>query len=191
NKSTGYLITREEDPEYPVLLSFVEEILNIQLNDYPPNRMMNFDIALDNNYGEQMLLEIYTHAPNGLISKLFESYQGIALNDWQLKLQTGYLQKPVIKEKIHQRYSALCIFPKQNGLVTEINKPIFSSSTEVFWRIHPGQRTTESDNIEDYGLAVLLSNNCWEDLKKDYETACLQSYFNVTNTMKSCDTALN
>ncbi len=178
-KTISYLITREEDPEYLTLFDFLKETLTSLPAGYPPNGVMNFDIVLDSTDTKPMLLAITAHAPNDLISKLFVPYQGITLNEWQLKLQMGYLQKPTIKVPKNQKYCALCIYPKKQGVVTTIKKPVFSSSTEIFWRIHPGQKLTQSNNVEDYALAILLTNSHWEDLKKDLEVANSNSYFDL------------
>jgi glycine/D-amino acid oxidase-like deaminating enzyme len=181
-ETISYLITREEDPEYLTLFDFLKETLTSLPAGYPPNGVMNFDIVLDTNSAKPTLptlLAIAAHAPSNLISKLFETYHDITLNEWHLRLQMGYLRKPTTKAPKNQKYSALCIYPKKQGVVTTIKKPVFSSSTEIFWRIHPGQKLTQSNNVEDYALAILLTNSHWEDLKKDFEAAESLSYFDV------------
>lgn len=185
NKPISYLITRTKDPEYPILLEFIKQTLTDHAAGYPCNGVMNFDIVLEANSTKQTLpaqpalLKISAHTPNDLISKLFVPYQGFTLNEWQLKLQMGYLQKPAVNVQEDQKYSAVCIYPKKAGKVSEIRTPVFNSPTEIYWRIHPGQELTPSKDIEDYALAILLSNTHWEELKQDFDTADSRNYFDV------------
>ncbi len=176
----GYLVTRKQDVEYPILFNFLEQTLNNLAIGYPPNRMINFELALDATNNEPVLLEINAHIPNTLISKLFERHHGIALNEWNLRLQMGDLQKPIVKKQVQQQYSALCIYPKKAGIIRAIKKPQFESTTEVFWRIYPGQELLVSKSVDDYALAVLLSNSDWGSLTQDLETARSQNYYSVT-----------
>ncbi|MCH9637906.1 MAG: FAD-binding oxidoreductase [Betaproteobacteria bacterium] len=185
-KPISYLITRTKDPEYPILFEFIKKTLAVHTAGHPFNGVMNFDIVLHTDSAKTIpptqpaLQKISAHAPIDLISRLFVPYQGLTLNEWQIKLQMDYLQKPTVKVQENQKYSALCIYPKKAGKVTEIKTPLFNSPTEIYWRIHPGQELTSSKNIEDYALAVLLSNNHWEVLKQDIDTAGSHSYFDVT-----------
>ncbi|MDP1558429.1 MAG: FAD-dependent oxidoreductase [Nitrosomonas sp.] len=178
-KPIGSRVVRAEDPEYPVLFDFSIQVLNSLPSGYPPDGVINLDFIVDKKTGGPVLLEIAARAPGGSVSKMFDTYQGVALSEWHLRLQMGAPGKPVIKAKKDQRYSAYCLHPKQAGTVTEIEKPVFSSTTEVFWQICPGQKLGPAENTRDAALAIFLSNGNWEDLKRDFEVANSQRYFVV------------
>ena len=175
-----YQVIQKSEAEYPILLEFTKESLSKLPAGYPPSRVVSFDVALDNETNVPTLLAINAHAPNTLISKLFETHQGLSLYEWHIRLQMGDLQKPRIYAQENNKYSALCIYPKKAGIVKEINMPAFNSTTEIIWRIHPGQKIAPSETIEDYALAILLTNNNWEDLKHDLETAHTQHCYKIT-----------
>lgn len=178
-KPIGNIVVREEDPEYAMLFEFSLKVLRGLSTGYPPNSVINLDFFVDEKTGTPVLLEIAARAPFGLVSKMFDAYQGIALSEWHLCLQMGFTGKPELKAKKDQRYSAYCIHPKQAGIVTIIEKPAFNSKTEVFWQICPGQKLGNATSIRDAALVIFLSNDHWEDLQRDFEAANSQRYFEV------------
>ena len=176
-KPIGYIIVREQDHEYSMLLEFSIKILRNLASGYPSHGVINLDIFVDNKTEKPILLSIAARTPDGLISKMFDTYQGIALDEWHLKLQMGLLDKPTLKAKKHQKYSACCFHPKREGIVTEIEKPIFNSATEITWHICPGQKLSKVGNTSDAALEIFLSNDNWDELQRDFEVANSCHYF--------------
>lgn len=176
-KPIGHIIVREQDPEYSLLLEFSTKILKILASGYPSHGVINLDIFVDNQSEKPVLLSIAARAPDGLISRMFGTYQGVALDEWHLKLQMGLLDKPTLKAKKDQKYSACCFHPKREGVVTEIEKPIFNSATEITWHICPGQKLNKAENINYVALEIFLSNDNWYELQRDFEVANSCCYF--------------
>lgn len=176
-KPIGHIIVREQDPEYSLLLEFSTKILKNLASGYPSHGVINLDIFVDNKIEKPVLLSIAACAPDGLISKMFNTYQGVALDQWHLKLQIGLLDKPTLKAKKDQEYSACCFHPKREGTVTEIEKPIFNSATEITWHICPGQKLSNAGNTSDAALDIFLSNDNWDELQRDFKTANSRCYF--------------
>lgn len=176
-KPIGHIIVREQDPEYSLLLEFSTKILKNLASGYPMHGVINLGIFVNNKTEEPTLLSVAARAPDGLISKIFGAYQGVALDEWHLKLQMGLLDKPRFKAKKDQKYSAYCFHPKREGTVTEIEKPIFNSATEITWHICPGQKLSKARNTSDVALGIFLSNDNWDELQRDFEAANSCCYF--------------
>lgn len=181
-KPIGNIIVREQDPEYHVLHDFSLKVLNNLPAGYPSKGVINIDFFIDDKANEPVLLEIAARAPGGLVSKMFETYQGVALDEWHLRLQMGLPGKPEHKAKKNQKYSAYCLHPKQEGIVTDIEKPIFNSETEITWHICPGQTLSNAKSIRDAALGIFLSNDNWEVLQQDFESANSRHYLNFNDS---------
>lgn len=177
-KPIGHIIVREQDPEYGALHEFSLNVLESLPDGYPSNGVINLDFFIDNKTNEPVLLEIATRAPSGLVSKMFDAYQGVALDEWHLRLQMGLAGEPKLKAEKDQKYSAYCLHPKRAGTVTEIEKPIFNSATELTWHICPGQKLSNAKSIRDAALGIFLSNDNWEALQHDFEIANSRRFFN-------------
>ncbi len=176
-KPIGQIIVREQDPEHSVLHAFSLNALESLPDGYPSNGVINLDFFIDNKTNEPVLLEITARAPSGLASKMFATYQGIALDEWHLRLQMGLAGEPKLKAEKDQKYSAYCLHPKRAGTVTKIEKPIFNSDTELTWYICPGQTLSNAESIRDASLGIFLSNDNWEALQHDFEEANSRDYF--------------
>ena len=176
-KPIGHIIVREQDPEYSLLVEFATKILRNLASGYPSHGVINLDVFVDNKTEKPILLSLSACSPGGLTSRIVDTYQGIALDEWHLKLQMGLLDKPTFKAKKDQEYSAGCFYPKREGIVTEIEKPIFNSATEITWHICPGQKLSKAENTSDIALNIFLSNNNWDELQRDFEAANSCCYF--------------
>jgi hypothetical protein len=117
--------------------------------------------------------------PGGLVSKMFYIYQGVSLNELHLQLQIGDSPDILLKDRSEWKYSASSIHPKQNGIVTAIEKPTLESDVEVSWQIYLGERLKESQSISDVAIAVLLSHHDFLTLQEDYEVANSTNFYNT------------
>ncbi|MFL0704313.1 FAD-dependent oxidoreductase [Cylindrospermopsis raciborskii] len=167
----GNIVVREEDPKFEKLRQFSSDTLQSLEHDYPKNGVLNIDFFLQEGSEEPILMEVAARTPGGLVSKMFYTYQGVRLNELHLQLQMGDDPEIILKNRSEWKYSAYSIHPKQEGVVTEIEKPILDSDVEVYWQIYLGETLKVSESMRDVAIAMLLSNHDFSTLEQDYKLA--------------------
>ncbi|OBQ03494.1 hypothetical protein [Anabaena sp. AL09] len=167
----GNIVVREEDPEFEKLRQFSSDTLQSLEHGYPKNGVLNIDFFLQEGSEEPILMEVAARTPGGLVSKMFYTYQGIRLNELHLQLQMGDDPEIILKNRSEWKYSAYSIHPKQEGVVTEIEKPILDSDVEVYWQIYLGETLKASESMRDVAIAMLLSHHDFSTLEQDYKLA--------------------
>lgn len=175
----GNIIVREEAPEFQKLWQFSSDTLQSLEHGYPKNGVLNIDLFLQEGSEEPILMGVAARPPGGLVSKMFYIYQGVRLNELHLQLQIGDSPDILLKDRSEWKYSASSIHPKQNGIVTAIEKPILESDVEVSWQIYLGERLKKSQSISDVAIAVLLSHHDFLTLQEDYEVANSTNFYNT------------
>ncbi|MEH2403508.1 FAD-dependent oxidoreductase [Nostoc sp.] len=175
----GNIIVREEDPEFHKLWQFSSDTLQSLEHGYPKNGVLNIDLLLQEGSEEPILMEVAPRTPGGLVSRMFDIYQGVRLNELHLQLQIGDSPDIILKDRNEWKYSASSIHPKQNGVVTAIEKPILESDVEVSWQIYLEQRLKGSQSTMDVAIAILLSNHDYSTLQRDYEVANSTNFYNT------------
>ncbi|MEH2026675.1 FAD-dependent oxidoreductase [Nostoc sp.] len=173
----GNIIVREEAPEFQKLWQFSSDTLESLEHGYPPNGVLNIDLFLQEGSEEPILMGVAARPPGGLVSKMFYIYQGVSLNELHLQLQIGDSPDILLKDRSEWKYSASSIHPKQNGIVTAMEKPILESDVEVSWQIYLGERLKESQTINDVAIAVFLSHHDFLTLQEDYEVANSTNFY--------------
>ncbi|MEH2122219.1 FAD-dependent oxidoreductase [Nostoc sp.] len=175
----GNIIVREEDPEFHKLWQFSSDTLQSLEHGYPKNGVLNIDFFLQEGSEEPILIEVAARTPGGLVSRMFDIYQGVRLNELHLQLQIGDSPDIILKDRNEWKYSASSIHPKQDGVVTAIEKPILESDVEISWQIYLEQRLKGSQSTRDVAIAILLSNHDYSTLQGDYEVANSTNFYNT------------
>ncbi|MEH2015562.1 FAD-dependent oxidoreductase [Nostoc sp.] len=175
----GNIIVREEDPEFHKLWQFSSDTLQSLEYGYPKNGVLNIDLFLQEGSEEPILMEVAARTPGGLVSRMFDIYQGVRLNELHLQLQIGDSPDIILKDRNEWKYSASSIHPKQDGVVTAIEKPILESDVEISWQIYLEQRLKGSQSTRDVAIAILLSNHDYSTLQGDYEVANSTNFYNT------------
>ncbi|MEH2141560.1 FAD-dependent oxidoreductase [Nostoc sp.] len=175
----GNIIVREEDPEFHKLWQFSSDTLQSLEHGYPKNGVLNIDLFLQEGSEEPILMEVAARTPGGLVSRMFDIYQGVRLNELHLQLQIGDSPDIILKDRNEWKYSASSIHPKQDGVVTAIEKPILESDVEISWQIYLEQRLKGSQSTRDVAIAILLSNHDYSTLQGDYEVANSSNFYNT------------
>lgn len=175
----GNIVVREEDPEFHKLWQFSSDTLQSLEHGYPKNGVLNIDFFLEEGSEEPILIEVAARTPGGLVSRMFDIYQGVRLNELHLQLQIGDTPDIILKDRNEWKYSASSIHPKQNGVVTAIEKPILESDVEISWQIYLEQRLKESQSTRDVAIAILLSHHDFSTLQGDYEVANSTNLYNI------------
>ncbi|MEI2579828.1 FAD-dependent oxidoreductase [Scytonema sp. PRP1] len=177
----GNIVVREEEPEFHKLRQFSSDTLQSLEHGYPKNGVLNIDFFLQEGSEEPILMEVAARTPGGLVSKMFYTYQGVRLNELHLQLQIGDSPDIILKDRNEWKYSAYSIHPKQDGVVTAIEKPILESDVEVSWQIYLGERLKASQSMRDVAIAILLSHHDFSTLQRDYEVANSTSFYKTKN----------
>ena len=175
----GNIIVREEDPEFHKLWQFSSDTLQSLEHGYPKNGVLNIDLFLQEGSEEPILIKVAARTPGGLVSRMFDIYQGVRLNELHLQLQIGDSPDIILKDRNEWKYSASSIHPKQDGVVTAIEKPILESDVEISWQIYLEQRLKGSQSTRDVAIAILLSNHDYSTLQRDYKLANSSNFYNT------------
>ncbi|MEH2255248.1 MAG: FAD-dependent oxidoreductase [Nostoc sp.] len=175
----GNIIVREEEPEFQKLWQFSSYVLESLEHDYPKNGVLNIDLLLPESSEEAILMEVAASPPEALVSRMFYIYQGIRLNELHLQLQIGDSPDIILKDRNEWKYSASSIHPKQNGVVTEIEKPVLESDVEVYWQIYLGERLEKSQSMRDVAIAIVLSHHDFSILQEEYQVANSTNFYNI------------
>ncbi|MEH2332791.1 FAD-dependent oxidoreductase [Nostoc sp.] len=175
----GNIVVREEDPEFHKLWQFSSDTLQSLEHGYPKNGVINIDFFLQEGSEEPILMEVAARSPGELVSRMFYIYQGVRLNELHLQLQIGDSPDIILKDKNEWKYSAYSIHPKQDGVVTAIEKPILESDVKVYWQIYLGESLKRSQSMKDVAIAILLSHHDFSTLQRDYEVANSTNFYNT------------
>ncbi|MEH2276788.1 MAG: FAD-dependent oxidoreductase [Nostoc sp.] len=175
----GNIIVREEDSEFHKLWQFSSDTLQSLEHGYPKNGVLNIDLFLQEGSEEPILMEVAARTPGGLVSRMFDIYQGVRINELHLQLQIGDSPDIILKDRNEWKYSASSIHPKQDGVVAAIEKPILKSDVEISWQIYLEQRLKGSQSTRDVAIAILLSNHDYSTLQGDYEVANSTNFYNT------------
>ncbi|MEH2423666.1 MAG: FAD-dependent oxidoreductase [Nostoc sp.] len=175
----GNIVVREEDLEFHKLWQFSSDTLQSLEYGYPKDGVLNIDFFLEEGSEEPILIEVAACTPGGLVSRMFDIYQGVRLNELHLQLQIGDSPDIILKDRNEWKYSASSIHPKQDGVVTAIEKPILESDVEVYWQIYLEQRLKGSQSTRDVAIAIILSNHDFSTLQGDYEVANSTNFYNI------------
>ncbi|MEH2460951.1 FAD-dependent oxidoreductase [Nostoc sp.] len=175
----GNIVVREEDPEFQKLWQFSIDTLQSLEHSYPKNAVLNIDLFLQEGSEEPILMGVAARSPGGLVSRMFDIYQGVRLNELHLQLQIGDSPDIILKDRNEWKYSASSIHPKQDGVITAIEKPILESDMEVSWQIYLEERLKVSQSTRDVAIAILLSYHDFSTLQGDYEVANSTNFYNT------------
>ena len=167
----GSIVVRKEEPEFQKLRQFSIETLQNLEHGYPCDGVINMNLFLQEGSEEPLLMEIAVGSPGTCASKMFNEYQGVNLNELHLQLQIGDSPEIRLKDNCDWKYSAYSIHPYRDGVVTEINKPIFESDVEISWHIYIGGALQASQSMSDIAVAILLSHHDYSTLEQDLEIA--------------------
>jgi hypothetical protein len=148
-------------------------------HNYPKNGVLNIDLLLPSLSEEAILIEVAARPPEALVSRMFYIYQGLRLNELHLQLQIGDSPDIILKDRNKWKYSASSIHPKQNGVVTEIEKPVLESDVEIYWQIYLGQRLEKSQSMRDIAIAIVLSHHDFSTLQEEYQVANSTNFYNT------------
>ncbi|MHC5778355.1 FAD-dependent oxidoreductase [Nostoc sp.] len=175
----GNIVVREEDPEFQKLWQFSSDTLQSLEHGYPKNGVINIDFFLQEGSEESILMEVAARSPGELVSRMFDIYQGVRLNELHLQLQIGDSPDIILKDRFKWKYSAYSIHPHQDGVVTAIEKPILESDVKVYWQIYLGEKLKGSQSMMDVAIAILLSHHDFSTLQRDYEVANSTNFYNT------------
>ncbi|GAA6619123.1 FAD-dependent oxidoreductase [Scytonema sp. NUACC26] len=179
----GNIVVREEEPEFQKLWQFSSDTLQSLEHSYPKNGVINIDFFLQEGSEEPILIEVAARSPGELVSRMFEIYQGVRLNELHLQLQIGDSPDIILKDRNEWKYAACSIHPKQDGVVTAIEKPILESDMKVYWQIYLEEKLKASQSLMDVAIAIVLSHHDFSTLQLDYEIANSTNFY---KTKKTC-----
>ncbi|MEH1848859.1 MAG: FAD-dependent oxidoreductase [Nostoc sp.] len=178
----GNIVVREEEPEFQKLWQFSIDTLQSLEHSYPQNGVINIDFLLQEGSEEPILMEVAACSPGELVSRMFEIYQGVCLNELHLQLQIGDSPDIILKDKNKWKYSAYSIHPKQDGVVTAIEKPILESDVKVYWQIYLEEKLNKSQSMMDVAIAIVLNHHDFSILQRDYEIVNSTNFYNTKKT---------
>lgn len=148
-KNLGSLPLEPNSPEALKLKEFSRQILSrFDL----PDSAFHMEIFLRPD-GTPVFLEVAARVPGIVSVPLYAIKHGVNMLDLEFRIQTGIHFDSDIKERAEGCFFML--FPRKEGLITELRKPPMESPYTLEWKVKEGERMTRTTtNIEYAGLMV-------------------------------------
>lgn len=178
-KPLGNIIVPEDNPDFQKLQQFSLDTLANLNEGYPPNGVVNIDFFIQAGTEEPVLMEIAARPPGGLVSKMFDLYDGVNLQLLHQQLQMGDAPEISLKPRAERKYSAYVTYPKRAGKVLNMEKPVFESEVEMSWHVYLGQELQASTNMREVAIGILLSHPDPAILQANYEAAQAKDFYRV------------
>lgn len=119
-----------------------------------------------NQDGELIFLEIAARAPAAMVPYTYAKFLGVNIEEAHFRLQMGTFSEMNFKRG---PYCAWVYFPHQEGVVVELHKPSMHSEHEISWRVKVGDQLQNPQDIRDTACTVMLWNDDFTKLKKDFD----------------------
>lgn len=130
----------------------------------PPDGAFHLEFFIKGD--ELIFLEMAARSPGALAIPTYQKMFGINLEEQHYRLQMGL---PYL-ENLHNinEYSAWIIFPKQNGMVENLNTPQIKSEININYLVDINQEINNASSIFDAAVEVIISNKSYEVLREDF-----------------------
>jgi len=136
--------------------------------------------------GELVFLEIAARAPAALIPFVYEKHLGLNIEEAHLRLHMGLLNDFTLN---YGPYSAFVYFPQRQGVVTALHLPKLHSKSIVTWKIRVGDQLTNPNDIRETACSVLLWNENYDELRRDFEYLNHFTAYSVDETAQTAQAA--
>ncbi|MDC0711116.1 hypothetical protein POL68_21790 [Stigmatella sp. ncwal1] len=148
-KNLGSLPLAPNNPEAIKLKEFSRQVLS---NFDLPDSAFHMEIFLRPD-GTPVFLEVAARVPGLASVPLYAIQHGVNMLDLEFRVQTGIQFDSDIKARAESCF--YMVFPKKDGLITELCNPPVESPYTLDWKVKEGERTTRTTtNIEYAGLLV-------------------------------------
>lgn len=121
-------------------------------------------------------IEIAYRSPGILIPAMYKKFLNVDTIESHILLQINNKFKFEIKKG---PYCAWAAFPTRKGFLKEIYIPQISSEFTLNWKYKPGDAMPEPLAGRDYAGCILLWNNDYFQLKKDFDYINQYNFFNI------------
>ncbi|QRK10996.1 hypothetical protein JQX13_13550 [Archangium violaceum] len=148
-RNLGSLVLDADSPESLKLKEFSRRVLSrFDL----PDSAFHMEIFLRPD-GTPVFLEVAARVPGIVSVPLYAMKHGVNMLDLEFRVQTGIHFESNIKERAESCFFML--FPRKQGLITELRTPPMESPYTLEWKVKVGECTTRTTtNVEYAGLMV-------------------------------------
>jgi len=183
-KICGSITLAKESETFRQLAHFTERILKA-ISPMPRDTVTHLEVfrKLD---GELIFLEIAARAPAAMVPFTYEKHLGLNIEEVHIRLHMGLFND---FELNYGPYSAFVYFPHRQGTVTALHQPDLHSESIVTWKINVGDQLTDPDNIRDAACSVLLWNEDYDELRRDFEYLDHFTAYSVDTTIPTVQAA--
>ena len=121
-------------------------------------------------------VEMAHRSPGILIPAMYRKYLGVGTIEPHILLQINKNYEFNIK---HGPYCAWIAFPKKEGVLSKKFIPVIESKFELEWMVEVGEQMEPVQNGRDYAGRLLLWNNDYGQLKKDFNYLNTFTFFEM------------
>jgi hypothetical protein len=161
-KSKGSIVLKPDSHDFIALTNWTESVLK-HLNP-PDNGVTHLEVFKRNN-GDFVFLEIAYRAAGILIPDMYKKYLNVDVVTLHLLLQMDDTFNFSINNGL---YSAWMAFPTKKGILDQIDFPRINSRHELRWYFQQGDILDHPKKGRDYAATILLWNDNYNELEKDF-----------------------
>ncbi|CAM3944723.1 ATP-grasp domain-containing protein [Xenorhabdus thuongxuanensis] len=134
------------------------------------NGVTHMEIFRDNNTHELIFLEVGARPAGGVNVNLFKRKFGIDLVEESLKIELGLKVSDI--KPINELYFIAGTFPTLHGKLINIKNPSIESEFELNCFYTIGDKMDTPTSLRSRGADIIVYNNCYNALKKDFSRLC-------------------
>ncbi len=162
-KPLGSLVLTPESEEFQSIAKVNSDVLRC-LSPLP-NGMTHMEVFRKKD-GEIVFLEIAARPPGAQAPSVYEIYLGFNIHEIHYKIQ---MNLPYQLQTGRGPYSAFLWFPFKKGTILSLNKLPIQSAYRIKWNAKIGDVVEGSRSVKDRVCEILLWNNNYTQLRKDYD----------------------
>lgn len=174
-----------ESETFQELAAFTESVL-MAIGPMPRDTVTHLEV-FRTAQGELVFLEIAARAPAAMMPFVYERHLGVNIEEAHFRLHMGILDDLTIADG---PYGAWAYFPHRTGTVTALHQPQLASPHEITWKIKVGDRFNDPENIRDTACIVLLWNDDYATLRRDFAALDTFQAFSVSQADASVEPLL-
>jgi biotin carboxylase len=165
----------KDSQDFARLSAFTERVLDA-IEQKPRDTVTHLEVFRKPD-DELVFLEIAARAPAGMVPYTYAKHLGLNIEEAHFRLHMGILDDLKIE---YGPYAAFVYFPHRAGVVTALHQPVLRSNAEISWKINVGDRLVNPENIRDTACTVLLWNDDYDELRRDFAYLDQFEAFSVT-----------
>ena len=160
---------------------YMAEVLEA-MAPYPQNCVFDLDFFVTGKE-ECVFIEMACRSPGGMMAEIYNKIcGGMNIEETYFRLQFGLPVTLKFEEKQHAAYFWV---PRKAGLVDCLHTPLVDSEMQLTWHAKKGDLLEKAQGMSDVVASILVTNQDFTSLYKDYSFLCNFNFCTIRDPKKS------